>query len=89
MIKKNEKVTTEEVNTSSQDQFVFGSFNYKLLFVTLALIVLGFLLMIGGGSDDPKVFNEEIFGFTRMTLSPILILAGFVLGIFAIMKRPK
>jgi len=45
--------------------------------------------MVGGGSDDPKVFNEDIFSFQRITLAPILIVAGYVIEIFAIMKRPK
>jgi len=60
-----------------------------LLIIGLALIFVGFLLMIGGGSDDPNVFNEKIFSFRRITLAPILILAGFVIEIFAIMKKPK
>lgn len=69
-------------------QFAFGKENYRLMLIGLAFIVLGFLLMIGGGSDDPKVFNPEIFSFRRITLAPILILAGFVIEVFAIMKRP-
>ena len=67
----------------------FGRQNYMLLIIGLALIFVGFLLMIGGGSDDPNVFNEKIFSFRRITLAPILILAGFVIEIFAIMKKPK
>ena len=67
----------------------FGRQNYMLLIIGLALIFVGFLLMIGGGSDDPNVFNEKIFSFRRITLAPILILAGFVIEIFAIMKKTK
>ncbi len=67
----------------------FGKENYKLLLIGLAFIVAGFVLMIGGGSDDPKVFNEAMFNFQRITLSPILILTGYVIEIFAIMKKPK
>ena len=67
----------------------FGKENYKLLLIGLAFIVTGFVLMIGGGSDDPKVFNEAMFNFQRITLAPILILAGYVIEIFAIMKKPK
>lgn len=59
------------------------------MLIGLALIVVGFLLMIGGGSTDPNQFNPEIFSFRRITLSPILILAGYVVEIFAIMKKPK
>jgi hypothetical protein len=45
--------------------------------------------MVGGGSEDPNVFNPEIFNFRRITLSPIIILLGFVIEIYAIMKKPK
>lgn len=74
---------------ASNTGFAFGKENYKLLFIGLALIFLGFLLMIGGGSDDPNVFSEDIFNFRRLTLAPILILAGYVVEIIAIMKKPK
>jgi len=74
---------------STDTGFAFGKENYKLLFIGLALILVGFLLMIGGGSDDPNVFSNKIFDFRRITLAPILILAGYVVEIFAIMKKPK
>jgi hypothetical protein len=67
----------------------FGRENYRMLLIGLAFIVAGFVLMIGGGSDDPKVFNQAIFNFQRLTLAPLLILAGYVIEIFAIMKKPK
>lgn len=70
-------------------EFAFGKQNYKLLLIGLVLILVGFLLMIGGGSDDPNVFSDDIFNFRRITLAPILILAGYVVEIFAIMKKPK
>ena len=73
----------------SRAGFAFGRENYKLLLIGLGLIVLGFLLMIGGGSKDPNVFSYDIFNFRRLTLAPILILAGYVVEIFAIMKKPK
>lgn len=63
--------------------------NYKLLIIGFGIIMLGFLLMLGGKSDDPNVFNEEIFNFRRITLAPILVLFGFVFEIWAIMKKPK
>lgn len=69
--------------------FAFGKENYRLLLIGLAVILLGFLLMIGGGSDDPNVFSEDIFSFRRMTLAPILVLAGYIIEIYAIMKKPK
>ncbi|MBM3435208.1 MAG: DUF3098 domain-containing protein [Bacteroidetes bacterium] len=70
-------------------EFAFGRQNYKLLLIGLVLILVGFLLMIGGGSDDPNVFSDKIFNFRRLTLAPILVLAGYVVEIFAIMKKPK
>lgn len=72
---------------SAKTQLIFGKENYKLLLIGLAFIVVGFLLMIGGGSDDPNKFNEAIFSFRRITLAPILILAGYIIEIFAIMKK--
>lgn len=76
-------------NFPEKKSFAFNRDNYKLLFIGLALIILGFLLMIGGGSEDPDTFSEDIFSFRRMTLAPLLILAGYIVEIFAIMKRPK
>lgn len=79
----------EKQKSSSGFDFAFGKENYKLLLIGLGLILVGFLLMIGGGSKDPNVFNDAIFNFRRLTLAPILVLAGFVVEIFAIMKKPK
>ncbi|WP_418421193.1 DUF3098 domain-containing protein [Alistipes indistinctus] len=62
---------------------------YKLMLIGLGIIILGFILMSGGGSDDPNVFNEAMFNFRRITLAPILVLAGFGFEIYAIMKKPK
>ena len=95
MVTKNKPVSKEKqaasktVEPVSRAGFAFGKENYRLLLIGLALIVVGFLLMIGGGSDDPNVFSEDIFNFRRLTLAPILILAGYVVEIFAIMKKPK
>lgn len=69
--------------------FAFGKENYVLMLIGVGLIILGFILMTGGGSKDPNVFNEQMFDFRRLTLSPILILIGFGIEIVAIMKRPK
>ena len=69
--------------------FALGRENYILMIIGLVVIILGFLLMIGGNSKDPNVFSEEIFSFRRLTLAPILVLAGYVIEIFAIMKKPK
>jgi hypothetical protein len=63
--------------------------NYLFLLVGIALIAIGYLLMIGGGSDDLNKFNPEIFSTQRITVAPITCLAGFVMIIFAIMRKPK
>ncbi len=72
----------------SKETFLFNKKNYTLLIIGLVFIVIGFLLMMGGGSDDPAVFNEEIFNFRRITLAPVMILIGFVIEIYAIMRKP-
>jgi hypothetical protein len=69
--------------------FVFKKKNYMILIGGLVLILLGITLMIGGGSEDPTQFSEEIFNFQRLTLAPILIVTGFVMGVFAIMYKSK
>ena len=86
---KEKQATVKAAEPQSRAGFAFGKENYRLLLIGLALIVLGFLLMIGGGSDDPKVFSQDIFNFRRLTLAPLLILAGYVVELFAIMKKPK
>jgi membrane-bound ClpP family serine protease len=85
MAKQNPKTSDKE----AIDLFPLGKENYKLLIIGLAIILLGFILMIGGGSDDPNVFNEDIFSFRRITLAPIIVLFGFLFEIYAIMKKPK
>ena len=69
--------------------FALGKENLKLLVIGLVIIVIGFLLMTGGKSIDPKVFNPEIFSFRRITLAPMVVLFGFLFEIYAIMKNPK
>ncbi|MDP2721337.1 MAG: DUF3098 domain-containing protein [Bacteroidales bacterium] len=69
--------------------FAFQRVNYIMLISGLLVLSLGFLLMIGGGSEDPNVFSNGLFSFTRLTLSPILILLGYVIEIAAIMYHPK
>ncbi len=67
---------------------LFGKQNYILMLVGLLMLGLGFFLMAGGKSADPKVFNPaEVYSTTRITIAPILIVAGFVIEVFAIMKK--
>jgi len=69
--------------------FALGRENYKLMAIGFAIIIVGFILMAGGSSDDPKVFSEDIFSFRRITVAPLIVLAGFIFEIYAIMKRPR
>ena len=94
MAKKNFKKTTIKGSgiTATQKEgssniLPFAKKNYHLLIIGLVFIFAGFLLMTGGGSDDPNVFNEGIFNFRRLTLAPVLIIIGYIIEIFAIMKK--
>jgi len=74
----------------NRSQFGFQPENYKWLLIGLAINILGFILMIGGSSDDPNVFKEdELFSAVRITISPILIVAGYVVILYAIMKKKQ
>jgi len=85
------EITKKETVEKVEDQKVmpFGKQNYIIVLIGIALLALGFILMLGGGSNDPDVFNEQMFNFRRITLSTILILAGFVVEIVAIFWRNK
>ena len=87
MAKKNNTPTPEAVD--DKKKLPFAKTNYILVLVGVALIALGMILMIGGGSDDPDVFNEKMFDFQHITLAPILILLGFVTEIVAIFWRAR
>lgn len=69
--------------------FALGRENLRLLVIGFLIIVFGFILMAGGKSSDPNIFNKDIFSFRRITLAPIIILFGFLFEIYAIMKKPK
>jgi len=90
---KTAKPVAQEAIKKAEDNvrpiFAFGKENYILMLTGVVLIILGFILMTGGGSKDPNVFNDEMFNFRRLTLAPIMILIGFAVEIVAIMKRPK
>ena len=70
-------------------EFIFKKENFIGLLIGLALIVIGFLLMSGGGSEDPKVFNPDIFGFRRISLAPTLVLLDFATQVVAILYQKK
>ena len=79
----------KEMHNEQKQEFLFEKANYTILLAGLAVIALGFILMSGGGSDDPKVFNEEIFNFRRIRLAPTLVLIGFGITIYSILKKTK
>ena len=71
------------------EKFLFEKKNYMIMIVGLAIIALGFILMAGGGSDDPNVFNEEIYNFRRIRLAPTLVILGLGVQIYAIFAKSK
>lgn len=86
---KLENKKTKNEKSNDEKKMPFGRDNYLWVIIGIAFIFIGFILMIGGGSNDPDTFNEAIFSFRRITLAPILVLAGFGIEIYAIMKKPK
>ncbi|MDR1866458.1 MAG: DUF3098 domain-containing protein [Bacteroidales bacterium] len=82
-------VKSKPVASREANNFPIGKENYKYILIGVGIIVVGFLLMTGGKSDNPNVFNPEIFSFRRITLAPIVVVSGFVFIIWAIMKKPK
>jgi hypothetical protein len=82
--------TAAKVNSKSTPSILFGKENYKWMLVGLVIIALGFILMAGGKSSDPKVFDpKEVYSTTRITIAPLLIIIGLIVEIFAIMRKPK
>lgn len=69
--------------------FAFRKINYILMGIGVILLALGYILLSGGGSDDPNVFNDDLFNTRRLVIAPLVILSGIIVEIVAIMKRPK
>ena len=80
------KKTTSD---NSKLKFPFQKKNYQLLLIGVGIILLGYTLMMGGGSADPNVFDPSIFSFQRITLAPIVVLIGYAFIGYAIMHKPK
>lgn len=76
---------TEEGNKG----FVFSKENYIMLIAGALTVIIGFILMSGGGSEDPNVFNPEIFSFRRITLAPTVVVIGFAIVMVGIFRKPK
>jgi len=74
---------------SNNVEFAIGKDSFKYIAIGVGILVIGFLLMAGGKTDDPNVFNPEIFSFRRITLAPIIVVFGFAFIGWAIMKKPK
>ena len=72
-----------------KNKLLFGKRNYKFMLIGLSFIVLGFILMSGGGSEDPNVFNEEIYSFRRIRLAPMLVILGFIIEVYAILTKSE
>jgi hypothetical protein len=73
----------------NKSQFLFKKRNYIIMLIGIAFIALGFILMAGGGSDNPEIFNEDIYNFRRIRLAPTLVIIGLAIEIYAIMATSK
>lgn len=76
-------------NNEQKPDFLFEKINYKILLIGIAVIAIGFILMSGGGSDDPTVFSEAVFSWRRIRLAPTVVLIGFGITIYSIFKKSK
>jgi membrane-bound ClpP family serine protease len=76
-------------NETQKSGFAIPPSNYKFIWIGIAIVVFGFILMAGGRSDDPQVFNESMFSFRRIVIAPLVVLGGFLFEIYAIMRKPK
>ena len=84
-----QKKTTTSHTKETVTNTLFGKENYKWMVIGLVVMAIGFFLMAGGKSSDPNVFQDkDVYSTTRITIAPILIIAGLIIEIFAIMKKP-
>lgn len=74
---------------TNKQEFLFGKENYKILIIGLVVIALGFILMSGGANEDPNVFNEDVYSFRRIRLAPTVVLIGFGITIYSILKKSQ
>ena len=73
----------------AKKKLLFGKRNYKFMLIGIFFISIGFILMSGGGSDDPNIFNEEIYSFRRIRLAPMLVIIGFIIEVYAILTKSE
>ena len=71
----------------AKKKLLFGRRNYKFMLIGILFIAVGFILMSGGSSDDPNIFNEEIYSFRRIRLAPMLVITGFIIEVYAILTK--
>lgn len=79
----------KQKKSSLKKQFLFGKKNYIIMLIGIAIIALGFILMSGGSSNNPNVFNPDIYNFRRIRLAPTLVLIGLAVEIYAILAKSK
>jgi len=82
-------IRKQVINMKHHSTSIFGKKNYLIMGIGLAVIAIGFILMSGGGSDNPAVFDASIFNFRRIYLAPALVLIGFAIEIYAILVNPN
>lgn len=78
--------TTENQENES---FALNPNNYRMMLIGIGVVIIGFILMIGGGTENPMEFNEDIFSFRRITLAPVIVLIGYALIFYAILKKDR
>lgn len=92
-VKKEDKTATSKrpvINDLSEKRFPFTKENYILMLIGIAILILGYALMVGGKSPNPNEFlPDQVYSWRRITLAPIVVIIGFIVEVFAIMKRPK
>ena len=87
MSKQQQKKPTKKMD--QHQSFLFSKTQYIIMIIGLMVIALGFILMAGGGSDDPEVFNEAIYNTRRIRVAPTLVILGFIIEVFAILYKSK
>ncbi|MBE7629858.1 DUF3098 domain-containing protein [Tenacibaculum piscium] len=86
---KKETLSKQDLKSAQKPVFLFGKKNYSIMLLGLAVIAFGFILMAGGGSDDPAIFNAEIYSWRRIRFAPTLVIIGLGIEIYAILANPK
>jgi hypothetical protein len=86
---KQKPIVSKSQTTETNDDFVFGKENYIIMLIGIAFLIVGFFLLSGGNSEDPNVFNPEVFSARRIIVAPIVIMLGFGIEIYAILKKTK